>query len=374
MGVPRGGLLVDVAKPTVRLFEARLDAVGELQPVQQVTVMPRASGHLEQLTVDRSDQVRRGQLLAEVDDSNLVQQIQRAESAIAVARAGVLREQATLENLQAQLKRSQDLDAQGLISRQVLEEQESRVRTAHASLELSKAQVEQAEGSVRELRLQQEQTRVYSPLDGFVGERFVDPGTLVNSNTQLISIVDISRVKVVVALPETMLPEIREGLAAQISVDAYPNRVIRGTIRRISPVLRSETRSADVEIEAPNPSGELRPGMFARIRIEGGEARSSLSIPRSALLTRGDQQGVFLVGDASAVRFQAVTIGRIDGNFVEITSGITADSPIVISGAQSLNEGDLVRLSGDSGQRAGQPEPSADRPAGDRPSGGGRNP
>ena len=337
------GLLVEAGQPLHHIFETRLEAVGELQPLQKVNVMSRTSGYLQRLTVDRSDAVRRGQLLAEIDDSNLVQQIQRADAAIMVARAGVVREEAALDNLRVQLKRTQDLSAQGLVSRQALEDLESRVRVAEAQVQLSNAQVDQAEASLRELRVQQEQTKVYSPLDGFVAERMVDPGALVTSNTTLVSLVDIRRVKIVVPIPENILPEIREGLPVKVGLDAYPDLAVRGSITRISPVVRSETRSADVEIDIANTEGLLRPGMFARVGIAAGKTRESLSVPRSALITRGQQQGVFVLTGQQTATFRPIEAGRIDGNRVEVLSGLRADETVIVSGGQSLNDGDSVR-------------------------------
>jgi RND family efflux transporter MFP subunit len=246
------------------------------------------------------------------------------------------------------------MHAGGLISRADLDETESRIRTGEAQLALAVAQVEQAEASLRELRLQQDQTRIYSPLDGYVAERFVDLGALVSPNTPLVSVVDISRVKLVVPVIETMLPDIRQGLSANISVDAYPDRSTKGTITRISPIVRSETRSADVEIEVPNSSGILRPGMFARVLIAGGRKSESLSIPRSALLTRGEQQGVFILDGEQMVMFRAIQPGRLDGNRVEIVSGLTAADSVVTTGAQTLNDGDAVRLAPPAGNGGNQ--------------------
>jgi Cu(I)/Ag(I) efflux system membrane fusion protein len=127
-------------------------------------------------------------------------------------------------------------------------------------------------------------------------------------------------------------------------VDAFPDRRFRGQITRISPFFDPDTRTTDVEIEVENTSGLLKPGMFARVSVETGTPQPSLAIPRSALLTRGTEKGVFLLDDATSTVFRRVRIGRIQDDFVEILEGLEEGTVVVTSGAQKLNEGDKVKI------------------------------
>ena len=220
---------------------------------------------------------------------------------------------------------------------------ESRLFVAEAQVELAKAQVQQAEASLRELGIQQEQTRIYSPLDGFVGTRYLEPGALVSPSLSILSVLEVDRVKTIVPVVETAIQRVRIGLTAEIAVDAYPDRIYEGTVTRITPFLNPETRSADVEIEIANPDNTLKPGMFARVKIDSKISRDALSIPRSALLTRGSQKGVFLLTEDMATVFQIIEIGQIKGNVVEVTKGLEEGVEVVNAGASNLNEGDRVR-------------------------------
>lgn len=346
-GRPPGGgrppMLVDTAQVEPHQFETTLEVLGELKPQAEVNVMSRISGRLQQVLVDRGEPVQVGQLLAVVDDVDLRQQIIRSEAATAVARAGVNREEATYRNLLLQVKRFQDLHEEALISTQELEDVESRLFVAEAQRELAKAQVQQAEASLRELGIQQEQTRIYSPLNGFVGTRYLDPGALVSSSVSILSVLNVDRVKTIVPVVESALQRVRTGLPAEIVVDAYPDRIYEGTVTRITPFLNPETRSADVEIEIANPDNTLKPGMFARVKIDAKITRDALSIPRSALLTRGSQKGVYLLTENMAVVFQVIEIGQIKGNVVEVLEGLEEGVEVVNAGASNLNEGDRVR-------------------------------
>ena len=159
----------------------------------------------------------------------------------------------------------------------------------------------------------------------------------------ILSILELERVKTIVPVTESVLYKIRVGLPAEIVVDAYPGRVYRGTVTRISPLLNPETRSADIEIETANPELALKPGMFARVRIDVAVTRNALSIPRSGLIMLGNRQGVYLMTEQQTVVFQPIQIGSIEGDFVEVRDGLDEGSVIVTAGAQNLNEGDRVR-------------------------------
>lgn len=340
----RPTLLVELEKATLHQFTTVFEVLGELQPKASVDVMSRISGHLQQVLVERGDEIRAGQLLAVVDDADLGQQIRHAEASISVARAGVSRDQAVHDNLRIQVERYQSLHSEALVSTQDLEELQSRLRSARATVELAESQVRQAEATLQELKIQQEQTRMYSPLSGVVGQRYLDPGALVNPNTPTVSVLDLSRLKTVVPVTENILPQVRVGLRALVSIDALGGEAVSGTVTRISPYLSPDTRTADVEIEIANPNRRLRPGMFARVRIDADLSYTSVSIPRSALLTRGDQKGVFLLTDDLTTVFHPIEVGRIEDRIVEVLSGLEAGAEVVTAGAQSLNEGDRVRL------------------------------
>ncbi|MFQ5738592.1 MAG: efflux RND transporter periplasmic adaptor subunit [Acidobacteriota bacterium] len=348
-GLGRPALLVETAVAEPREFHSPLEVLGELKAQASVEVMSRISGRLERVLVDRGDAVNRGQLVAVVEDSDLRQQIRRSDAAIAVARAGQKREQATVENLKIQLRRFRSLHEEDLISVQDLQDLESRVRVAESQLELATAQVEQAEAALKELKIEREQTRIFSPLEGVVGTRYLEPGALVSPSVAIVSVLNLNRVKTIMPVPERTLGAVRVGLPAQITVDAYPDKSYHGVVTRISPFLDPETRSAEAEIEIPNPGRLLKPGMFARVRINVNFSHQALAIPRAGLLIRGEEQGVFRLTHEMKTVFQKIQVGRIEGDFVETIEGLDPGAEIVTTGAQSLNEGDAVRVRGENG-------------------------
>ncbi len=362
-GGGRQSLLVETGVAELHQFESILEVLGELEAQAVVEVMSKISGRLSQVLGHRGEVVEAGQLLAVVDDVDLQQQIRRAEAGIAVSRAGVNRERVTFTSLLIQVERYRDLHENFLISTQELEDLESRLGVAEAQVELAEAQVGQSEASLRELRVQQEQTRIYSPLSGYISVRHLEPGALVSPSAPIISVLNLDRVKTIVGVSESALSQVRVGLKAQIEVDAFPGETYQGTVTRISPFLNPETRTADVEIEVANLDHALRPGMFARVKIDSGISWTSPGIPRSALLTRGSEKGIYVLGEGNTAIFQAIETGRITGEVVEVLGGLEDGVEFVTTGAQNVNEGDRVRLKGDDmggrdGFRGGAGRPS----------------
>ena len=363
-------LLVETGVVQPHQFETTLEVLGELEAQAVVEVMSQISGRLSQVSGNRGERVEAQQLLAVVDDVDLRQQIRRAEAVIAVSLAGVNRERVTFDTLLKQIERYRGLHEDSLISTQELEDLESRLDVAEAQVELAKAQVEQSEAALRELQTQQEQTRIYSPLDGYISARHLEPGALVSPSLPIVSVLNLDRVKTIVGVSESALREVKVGLKAEIEVDAFPGEIYQGTLTRISPFLNPETRTADVEIEVANLDHALKPGMFARVKIDARISRTSPAIPRSALLTRGSEKGVYMLGEGMTAMFRPIETGRITGEMVEVLGGLEDSVEFVTVGAQNLSEGDRVRLQGDDmGGRggfrpgAGGPPPGGQGPA-----------
>ena len=173
---------------------------------------------------------------------------------------------------------------------------------------------------------------------------------------------NLDRVKTIVGVSESVLREVKVGLQAEIEVDAFPGEIYQGTLTRISPFLNPETRTADVEIEVANLDHALKPGMFARVKIDARVSRTSSGIPRAALLTRGSEKGVYVLGEGMTAMFQPIETGRITGEMVEVIGGLEESVEFITAGAQNVSEGDQVRLAGDDRGGRGGPRSGAGGP------------
>lgn len=342
---PPGGALarsVDVATVEVGTVRQQITLVGPLRAAETVDVTPKTNGRVVAMLVNLGDEVALGQVLARLEDEELQQQVQQSEASLEVSRTMVRQRELELQNQRTMLGRARDLAARGLISAQELEETQNRHDVAEAQLNVAKAQLNQAEAGLRELRIRLEQTRVKAPISGLVGRRFVDVGAFVSSNSPLVTLVKLETVELVAAVPERDMVKLDAGVVGTVHVDALPGRTFQGTVARISPLLDPQTRTAQVEIEIPNPDGALRAEMFARVELELSGSRSVLRVPREALVIRGEREGLYVVDDGTA-RFRFVTVGMTEESWVEIEEGVEEGELVVTQGANLLNDGDRVR-------------------------------
>lgn len=339
---PRGQL-VEAVLPEVSTITERVSLVGSLRAKQRVEVTPKLSGRVVEIRVDRGDRVRVGQIIARLEDDELRQQVRRAEASLLVARASVAQREAELRNIQAELRRYRNLERDGIVSSQQLEQIETSVEVAEAQVNLSSAGVSQAEAELEELRIRLSQTEVLSPLTGSVAERYVDPGAMVSSTTPIVLILDLSRLVTVVNVPERAINKIQAGNTARVFVDAVPGEPFSGRVTRISPLLDAQTRTAPVEIELPNPAGQLKAEMFARVDLNLLAEREAMLVPRQALVYRSNQPGVFVV-ESDLAQFRRIETGVTEGDRIEIISGLSENDTIVTRGANLLKNGDTVQI------------------------------
>ena len=359
----RPPLTVEVANASRSTITESIMVVGNLIGAVTVDVSSKVNGRLQSVTVRIGDAVRKGELLAEVEDRELREQVKQAEASYQVAAATIRQREADLKFAETSLERSRNLFTRQLIPRQTLEDSEARYQAATAQLDLAQAQWEQAKARLEELRITLGNTRILSPVDGFVGKRNLDPGAFVNSNASVMSVVDIRVVRLVVNLVEKDLRRVQVGAPAVADVDAYPGESFSGRVARVAPVLDPATRTAEMEIELPNPSFRLKPGMYARVRLTVGERPNALVIPRNALVDVGGRRGVFLFDRGSRqARFQGVEVGLQDDRVAEVLSGVDEGQTVITTGASALNDGDPVVLPGTGGPGGGR-GPGAGVPA-----------
>ncbi|MGE3840889.1 MAG: efflux RND transporter periplasmic adaptor subunit [Vicinamibacterales bacterium] len=368
----RPPLTVEVARVSRQPITESLLVVGNLIGQATVEVASRVNGRLQSVNVQLGDSVRRGQLLATVEDSEIVEQVKQAEASNQVSAATVRQREADLKFAQTSLDRSRNLYERQLIPRQTLDDAEARYQAATAQLDLAKAQYEQAKARLEELRITRANTRILSPVDGFVGKRHLDPGAFASPNSTVLSVVDIRVVRLVVNLVEKDLRRVNVGAPARAEVDAFPGEFFGGRVARVAPVLDPATRTAEMEIELPNAAFRLKPGMYARVNLTTAQHDSALVVPRNAVVDESGTTGVFLYdAEGSAARFQKVTSGLNDDRYIEILEGLEGDETVITTGASSLNDGDPVLLPagggrGGRGGRGGQGGPAASGPAADR--------
>jgi RND family efflux transporter MFP subunit len=345
----KGGIrvvAVSVGKAAYGQVREEILLTGSMRPKEQVDVTAKATGRVEKLFFQMGDRIPKGALIAELEDDELQQQVQRATASLSVVQASTRQRQAELDNAKAHLMRAEQLMKEGLIPRTEYESRRTANEVSLAQMQLAKAQEGQAQAEINELKIRLAQTKIYAPMAGIVARRHVDEGALLSPSTPILSLVNLSTMVTMANVPERDVAKLRVGNRAQIEVDAFGDRKFQGRVARIGPVLDAATRTATVEVEIPNPDGGLKAEMFARVTLDLESTRQAVLIPREGLVYRGQQPGVYLTQNSKPV-FQPVETGQTMGDQVEIIANLNAGDPIVLRGATMLREGDQIRVTGE---------------------------
>jgi len=351
-GGGRGQLTVELAPVVHAEVNRELAVVGNLVGDQTVSVVPKTAGRLQEITVKLGDRVTRGQRIAKIEDQEILEQVKQAEAAFEVAKATIRQREADLDLAKTNVERSRSLFQRQLLPQQTLDDSEAKYQSAQASLDLARAQNNQSQSRLDELRINLQNTIITSPVNGFVARRTADPGAFVSANAPIVDVVDIVHVRLVANIVEKDLKQIGVGDSARVEVDAYPGESFMGRIARLSPVLDPATRTAPIEVEIPNDQYRLKPGMYARVGIITESHPNALVVPTNALVDAGGTRGVYLsVNNVAA--FHPVKIG-IEGNErTEILDGLADGDRVVTTGAAGLRNGDPIVLAGGNGGRGG---------------------
>ena len=388
-GAARPPMPVEFATAKRSPLSERILIVGNLIGAATVQAVPKINGRLQSVDVQLGDQVRRGGLIAKVEDREIQEQVRQAEAAYRVGEATIRQREADLKLAETNLQRNKSLLDRQLLPKQSYDDTEARYQAADAQLDLAKAQFEQSKARLEELKINLANTTITSPVDGFVAKRFLDPGASVSPNVPVASLVDIKTVRMVANLVEKDMKRVSVGTNADIDVDAFPGETFKGRVSRVAPVFDPSTRTAEMEIEVPNPGFRLKPGMYARVQLTVASKSDAVSVPSNAIVRLDGKPGVFTVqgrsggatgngqrpsasdakpqADAKSVgssganegdktmtaKFVPVEIGIRDGDAVEIVAGIGDGIRVITTGAGALKDGDRVVAS--QGSDSGRP-------------------
>jgi HlyD family secretion protein len=348
-GGPRMPMTVETAPVKRADMSESIEVVGNLIGAATVEAVAKVSGRLDDVFVRLGDGVSKGQKLAKVEDRELLEQIKQADASYEVAQATIRQREADLRLAQTNLDRAKNLYERQLIPKQNYDDADARYAASVAQLDLAKAQFTQSQARLDELKINLANTTILSPVSGFVGRRSLDPGAWVTPNSSFISLVDIRMVRLVANIVEKELRRIRQGMIAEVEVDAFPGEKFKGSIAHVAPILDPATRTAQIEVEIQNPQFRLKPGMYAKVTFRVEHRENTLVVPTSALVDVGGHRGVYQPGqnDQGAIaEFKKIEVGLIDQNLVEVVAGLAEGETVITTGAGALRQNDRIVLPG----------------------------
>lgn len=270
-------------------IEALVITTGSLNPVTTVDVGSQVSGRIDKLYVDYNSQVKEGQVIAELDQSQFITRVKQNEANYQSAEASLEKAKITLENTKKKYDRALNLFEKDLISFEEKETIETQYYSARADIQSSEAKLEQAESQLDSSKVDLTYTIIRSPIDGVVINRRVNIGQTVAASFQapvLFQIAnDLSKMQVECSVDEADIGKVKEGQKVRFTVDAFPNENFTGKVSQVrySPEIVQNVVTYTTIVEVNNPEMKLRPGMTATVSVVTGEAKNVLRVPNSAL-------------------------------------------------------------------------------------------
>lgn len=326
-------------------------ATGTVNAVTTVSVGTQVSGTIRKLFVDFNSPVKKGQMLAQIDPATFQAQVDQARANLLSAQANL--EKAAVATIDARrtYQRNKDLFTQNFIARSDLDTAETNYHSAEAQQKVTKAQVAQAQASLKIAETNLQYTNILSPVDGTVISRSVDVGQTVAASFQtptLFSIAqDLTKMQINTSVDEADIGKVQTGQDVSFSVDAYPDTVFNGKVSEVrsSPTTVSNVVTYDVIVKVDNPQLKLKPGMTANVSITIETRSNVLRVPNAALRfkpaaaagkSESDQDRpmkgtkVWIL-ENEKLRPVQVTTGISDGNYTEISSGKLAEGENIIT-------------------------------------------
>jgi membrane fusion protein (multidrug efflux system) len=341
-----GGAIVsaqplELATVVARPVSHTIDLPGEIQPFLAVSLTARVPGYVERVLVDRGSAVKRGQLLVELRAPEMDAQLAQAESKAQAAEADRLQAQAQLEGATSTYERTKRAaETPGAVAGNELVQIEKQVAAFRALVAAREQGSRAAAADVRAQGDLRAYLRVTAPFDGVITERLVHPGALVGpaAPSPLLVLQQLSRLRLVVAVPEQHVDSIADGATVSFAVPAHPGRAYRAAIARVSHTLDEKTRAMSVELDVANRDGSLAPGMYPTVRWPVERLQPSLFVPVTSVVTTSER--VFVVRDKSGkAEWVDVKTGAVDGDLVEVVGDLRGGDRVVRQATDEIRPG-----------------------------------
>jgi RND family efflux transporter MFP subunit len=350
------------AIPTVNLITPQRGVSGQqtvlpgnIQAWYEAPIYARVNGYLKNWYFDYGAHVKKGQLLALIDAPDLDAELAAAQANLKAAEAQTKVREAEVEFAKTTYARWRD-SPKGVVSEQETESKKADFNSATARYNASLADVNADRGVVDRLNALEEFKRIVAPFDGIVTARNTDIGALINAGSgsgggtgggnapQLFRVADVHEMRVFVQVPQEMSASLRAGMAADLHLPQYPDRVFKSVVATTSGAINESARTLLVELHADNADDLLQPGTYAEVHFDLPSDPQMVRIPSSALIFRQDNMQVAVVGAGDRVELRPVKLGRNLGTDVEVVTGLAPSDRVIESPPDSLATGDHVLI------------------------------
>src|SRR6266850_2155203 len=350
---------VYVIRP-VPASEADLSLAATTQGIQDTIIYARTSGYLRKRYVDIGDQVKAGQLLAEVESPEIEQQLRQAQGTLQQSEKNLDLQKANLDLARVTMERYMAADAEQAVAKLTVDQNVTAHSTAQAAVAAAEATVRSNQANVQYFHDLVYFQRVLAPFNGTVIQRNVDAGALITAGspvnntavapssvtgvaTGLFEVAQIDTLRVFVNVPQAYGPNVKAGLPVQVTVRGQLAQPVTGTVTRTAAALDPGTRTLLTQVDIPNKSHQLFPGQFVYVNFKIGPGGTHWRVPATAVIFNAQGTRVAIVGPENKLHFQKVTVGRDLGTLIDIQAGLHGNETIVSQPTVSLQEGQVVK-------------------------------
>jgi len=306
---------VEVAKTKVGDISAYYSSTATLEAEEEAKVVAKVRGIVKKLNVEEGDWVQAGDVLAQLEDEQLQLEAKRAK--------------ATMDRLQNELNRKEELFKKNLVSAQEFENAKYEYQAQQSDYELAKLQVKY--------------TQIQAPISGVVSDRLIKVGNMISADQEAFKITDFDPILAVLNVPEHEMNKLEKGQKTLIQVDAISGKTFEGEVLRISPTVNPETGTFEVTVSVKDESRQLKPGMFGRVRIVYDTNQNTLTVPKNAVMTEDGSSSVYVINNKMAYR-KTINTGYVNGDSIEVLDGLSPEDTVVTIGQSSLQDSALVEI------------------------------
>jgi HlyD family secretion protein len=384
-------IAITTERATIRDITQVVSATGKIRPEVEVKISAEVAGEIIEMPVIVGHRVKKGDLLMKIKPDNYIARVKQAEAALSAAQADSLQRRVQTLNDQLDLRRAQDLFFKKLISETDYKATETKTQVSQASYDSSLHQIDVAKSNLDQNRDLLSKCVIYSPMDGVIsvlsseiGERVVATGDF--AGTEVMRVANFGSMEARVDVNENDVVNVEVGDPVRIKVDAYPGKLLSGTVKQIASTAtvknegtQQEVTNFEVRIQVVNPEVQLRPGMSASVDIETQTVRHVVAVPIQSVTVRSRESGktaeqlkqdrekrtgvnlselekqarnelrrVIFLKERDKVNLVPVQTGIADNNFIEIRSGVK-EGDEVVSGtytaiSKDLKDGSKVKI------------------------------
>lgn len=306
---------VEIATANTGDLSAYYSSTAVLEADEQAMVVAKVRGLVKNLYVEEGDFVNAGAVLAQLEEEQLKLEAQKAK--------------ATMDRLENELDRKEELHQKQLISAQEFENAKYEYQVQKSDYELA--------------QLQLEYSKIRAPISGVISRRMVRIGNMINVDQEVFQITDFDPLLAVLNVPEYEMNKLKKEQSASVQVDAIAGETFEGKVLRISPTIDPETGTFKVTVSVKDKTYQLKPGMFGRVRIIYDTHQDALMIPKNAVMSEDGTHSVYIVNDKLVYR-RIIRPGYTNGDNIEVLEGLSPSDTVVTIGQSSLQDSALVEI------------------------------